>query len=992
MSQLGIFAQSMEHRGEIYYNIPYLYTLDSKIDVDRLKKAVETAIKAHPYLLGRVSLNDEGDPVITVDDEATIEVPVLHIDDIESEALALVQPFDVLNDCLTRAYLLKAPDHLHLLVDSHHIVSDGATQKLLLRDFEIAYNGQPLAGEELTASEVAQDETMRRATDAYENDKQWYATNYDCGEVDTQLIPDVLVDKPYEEDHVMRETAVGVDEVAAFCRAHSTYKSNFFTCAMGVLLARFHNEDEAVFNTIYNGRKDKRLSHTAGMFVKTFPIYYKATAETTVDEALKRCQDLMTGCREHDLYAYSEMVHDLGVTSHIAMVYHGELYDRIEFAGLPFSQRRVINSTLDEPLSIKVIIIDGKYYLKAEFQSHVYTRELIEQLLDSYEAVLKGMLEKERLADIEITSPDAIAKLDKFNDNEVPVDLDQTLVSIFNHQVETVPNNVAVVFKDKRITYQQLGGITTRLAQDLVARGLQREDVVSVIIPRGEYMAIASLGALKAGCTYEPLDPSYPPERLNFMVKDANAKLLIAHRDLVGLVDEYDGPVLFTDEIPSLPERDDVQLPQVMPHDRFIMLYTSGSTGLPKGCQLEHINLVAYIDWVRRALEYDEHTRLGAYASYGFDASMGDFYPVLLSGGAVHIIPDEIRLDLVAINEYMEREGITHSFMTTQVAYQFATTIENHSLRHFLAAGEKLAPLRVKLPYKLHNMYGPTETILNVTSYVVQGFEKDIPIGVANQNIHAYVVDAAGRRQPVGAPGELWVSGPQVSRGYLNRPEKTAEVFITNPFEDNPRYRRMYRTGDIVRYLPDGNLQFVGRKDGQVKIRGFRIELKEVEVVIREFEGIKDATVQAFDAEGGGKFVAAYVVADTPIDVAALNAFIEERKPPYMVPAVTMQIDAIPLTTNQKVNKRALPKPERKPVAVEASNVPMNVLETALHELVAGIVGHGDFAVTTPLSYAGLTSISSIKLATLLYVSIVFLFNRCETYIGDFPNLRPNSA
>ena len=177
----------------------------------------------------------------------------------------------------------------------------------------------------------------------------------------------------------------------------------------------------------------------------------------------------------------------------------------------------------------------------------------------------------------------------------------------------------------------------------------------------------------------------------------------------------------------------------------------------------------------------------------------------------------------------------------------------------------------------------------------------------------------------------------------------------------------MYRTGDIVRYLPDGNLQFVGRKDGQVKIRGFRIELKEVEVVIREFEGIKDATVQAFDAEGGGKFVAAYVVADTPIDVAALNAFIEERKPPYMVPAVTMQIDAIPLTTNQKVNKRALPKPERKPVAVEASNVPMNVLETALHELVAGIVGHGDFAVTTPLSYAGLTSISSIKLATLLY-------------------------
>ena len=242
---------------------------------------------------------------------------------------------------------------------------------------------------------------------------------------------------------------------------------------------------------------------------------------------------------------------------------------------------------------------------------------------------------------------------------------------------------------------------------------------------------------------------------------------------------------------------------------------------------------------------------------------------------------------------------------------------------------------------------------------------KEIPIGKPLDNMRLYVVDAQGHRLPVGAAGELWIAGPQVSRGYLNRPEKTAEVYISNPFTQNEKYARVYRSGDIVRYLPSGDIQFVGRRDGQVKIRGFRIELKEVEAIIREFPGIKDATVQAFDEEGGsgGKFIAAYIVSDQTIDIEAMNNFILDQKPPYMVPAVTMQIDSIPLNQNQKVNKRALPKPEKKAAVVEESNVPMNLLEQELHAMIAEIVHNTEFGVTTVLGYAGLTSISAIKLA-----------------------------
>ena len=393
------------------------------------------------------------------------------------------------------------------------------------------------------------------------------------------------------------------------------------------------------------------------------------------------------------------------------------------------------------------------------------------------------------------------------------------------------------------------------------------------------------------------------------------------------------------------------------------MLYTSGSTGVPKGCQLTHANLVAFCNWYQRFYSLKPEHKVAAYASYGFDACMMDMYPALTCGASVHIIPEEIRLDLIALNDYFEQNHITHSFMTTQVGYQFATSIENHSLLYLSTGGEKLASLTPPIGYKFYNVYGPTECTIFTTIYCVERKMKEIPIGKSLDNMRLYVADAQGHRLPIGAAGELWVSGPQVSRGYLNRPEKTAEVYITNPFTSDEKYQHTYRTGDIVRFLPDGNIQFVGRRDGQVKIRGFRIELKEVESIIREFPGIKDATVQAFDEDGGGKFIAAYVVSDQPVDIEALNQFILDEKPPYMVPAVTMQIDAIPLNQNQKVNKRALPKPEKKAAVVEESNVPMNVLEEELHEMIAGIVNTTDFGITTVLGYAGLTSISAIKLA-----------------------------
>ena len=922
---------------------------------------------AHPTLFTRIELGDDGEPMQTIDDSEVsgFKVQISSCTDIGTEKSKFVQPFNIVGDRLFRLQMLKDGEHYYLLQDIHHIISDGESRMVMLDCIEKAYGGEPLQPEEKTMAEVAMAEDARSKSADFEADKKWYAENFDCGDVYSPLLGDILAEekKASGEAKLTRQTRIEVAEVEAYCKNHGIYKSTFFTAAYGYLLAKYNNEQQALFSTIHNGRADKELAQSVAMLVKTLPVYVKWDDETTVLDFLKAGQEQMSGCRQHEAYSYSDVVNDLGLQMATMFAWHGTLFDKQSFAGLPMQVKRLNNNTLEVAIYVKAYIQDGKYVVEAEYNPGEYSDTLVAQFLESYEAVIGGMLTQPLLRDVEIITAEQTARLDSFNPQGADYDTTETVVSLFRKQAKANPDAMAVVFKDHRYTYAQVDEISDRIACYIASKGLGREDAVSVIINRSEWMAIASLGILKAGSAYQPLDPTYPKERLNFMVKDAGARLLIADEELRDLLDEYDGDVLLTKDIAQLPLIID-QLPEgPKPESLFILLYTSGSTGVPKGCQLTHANLVCYCHWYWKYYDIKPKHNVAEYASYGFDVHQEGIYPPLTGGATVHIIPEELRLDLLALNEYFEREHITHTFITTQVGYQFATNIENHSLLHLSVAGEKLAPLTPPKGYKLHNGYGPTESTIIVTAFEVDQKYTDIPIGKPLENVRTYVTDTYGRRLPVGALGELWLSGPQVARGYLNRLEKQAEVFITNPFTDEKKWSLVYRTGDIVRYLPDGNIQFIGRRDGQVKIRGFRIELKEVEAIIREFPGIKDATVQAFDDDGGGKFIAAYVVSNQKVDIEALNNFILAEKPPYMVPAVTMQIDAIPLNQNQKVNKKALPVPEKKVVAIEESNAPMNVLEQELHEMIANILNNKDFGVTTVLGYAGLTSISAIKLA-----------------------------
>jgi acyl carrier protein len=399
-----------------------------------------------------------------------------------------------------------------------------------------------------------------------------------------------------------------------------------------------------------------------------------------------------------------------------------------------------------------------------------------------------------------------------------------------------------------------------------------------------------------------------------------------------------------------------------------VLLYTSGTTGKPKGVMLTHANLVNFSTWFKHQYELTERDNVAAYASYGFDACLMDLYPTLLSGASVHIIPEEMRLDLPALNQYFNEHQVTVAFMTTQLGRQFAESMDNHSLRTLTTGGETLVPVEPPENFLFYNAYGPTECTIFSTLYQVDRLYDRVPLGKPLTNTAIYIIDKHGRLSPIGAAGELCIAGRQVAKGYLNRPDLTEEKFVTNPFRNDPDYARMYRTGDIARYLPSGDIDFIGRRDFQVKIRGFRVELTEIEGRIRMYPGITDAAVVAKDAPAGGKCAVAYIVANTPVDTSVLNAFIEEALPPYMVPAATMQLEKIPLNPNGKVDRNKLPMPVYAGAETEKEDDTRlaTELEATIKEVVKGILGHDQFGLTTDLFRNGLTSLSAIKLAAKL--------------------------
>ncbi|MCR5709378.1 MAG: amino acid adenylation domain-containing protein [Bacteroidales bacterium] len=930
--QKGLYFECMKAPHETVYNLPMCWTLPSDLNPEKVREAFLEVVRCHPVLMTRFDMSSGEVKLVPCGKEPEVEVRTIPEHELGDFKAAFLKPFNLSEGPLFRAAVYRTESGLYLLTDFHHLVFDGRSLDVFMPEFCAAVEGTGPRPETFSYFDYAAAQKAFEESPEFTSAETFFREKMAGFESPAAIIPDR--EKGEKAGVTASIVKPLVTDVAARCVALGISPASYCLAAAYVTLGAFCGSSKVYMCTVSNGRSDLRVSDTVGMFVNTLALAGEI-GNGDVAGFLRKVDSDFSESRTHEYYPFARVSSDFGFQPQVMLAYQVGLLEEYGIGGRTLGCEDLAGETPMFPVSIFVNGVEGPESLLIQYDETLYSPELMQSFADAMETVMRGLLADGPLEAVPLVDGAVLANLDGFNHFSQEVDTSQTIVSLFRAQAGATPDSLAVAYGNTTLTYRQLDQVSDRIASDISRRGLGREDVVSILIGRSELMAVTALGALKAGCAYQPLDPSYPTERLNFMVQDASAGLLIAEKGLRGLLTDYKGDVLFTEDIASLPEG---PLPEgPAPDSLFILLYTSGSTGVPKGCMLEHRHLVNFCAWYRRYYDLRPESRVAAYASFGFDACMMDLYPALTSGASVHIIDEDTRHDMSELSSYITDNHITHSFMTTQVGVMFARNFPvNPALKHLSVGGEKLVSIDPPA-YGFHNGYGPTECTIFTTIFDVKEKEPNIPIGHPLDNVRLYVVDASGRRLPAGAAGELWISGPQVGRGYLNRPDKTAETFIANPFATEPPYDRVYRTGDIVRWRADGNIEFVGRNDGQVKIRGFRVETKEVEAVIREFPGVKDVTVQAFDAPSGGKFIAAYIVCEDKLDTKALTAFITERKPPYMVPASFNQLSYIPLNVNQKVDRKALPAPV---MATNGDYVsPEGPVEKAICEVFGDVLG-----------------------------------------------------
>lgn len=971
-SQMGVYLACIKNPQGTMYNTPCCYTFSktSKINIGTLGSAVEKAVRNHEAFCFMIDTST-GTPMMRRQ-AITVDIPVITTTDTElaNAKKAFVKPFDLTSDQLFRFAIFETETVYCFAMDFHHIAFDGTSVAVICNEISLAYNGQKIEKERFGQFALSLYEQRLEETEKYREAEKYFDKIFDGLEVSSRLAADfqedeTVANKPCKRFTRFLSNDLSNENVSSFVKAKGITENTLFFGACQYAVAKFTGQNETVVCTVNHGRHDGRMKNTIGMMVRTLPVYTKFDEDTAVVDYLVSVENNLRASIKNDSYPFVKLATKYGLDTDIMFVYQSDAFNSFELAGETLDMESIPVDSAQAPLSIMIFKSHGGFEIEFQYRSDLYEQETIQSFADMLVLIIREMMKKATLSEIDLVSPRSREKIFEINrQTETDCDLSIGFIDLFREQVKLRPDKTALVFKENRYTYKELDAITDKIAKYLHDKGYGAEDAVAVLVERCEYMTICAIGVLKSGAAYEPLDPTHPSERLQFMIKDANVKIMIADEKLLHLVPDFKGEILKISEIATLPACN-TALPSPAPEDLFVLLYTSGSTGVPKGCMLNHRNITNFIHWGYKIFEITDESSTAAYASYGFDAHMMDIYPFLSFGATEYIIPEEKRLDLVWINDYCAKHGITSMFMTTQVGRAFITSIDNIALKIIGTGGEKLVPFTPVEGIKVYNLYGPTECTIITTAFHVDKYYDPLPVGKAVDNTHLYVVDKQLRMLPVGAVGELCVAGPLVSRGYLNRPEQTEKVYVKNPFENRERYGVLYHTGDIVKFMNDGNLSYVGRRDGMVKIRGYRIELTEVEAVIREFDGIKDATVVAKDKPAGGKYIAAYVVSDGAVDIDSLKSFIAEKKPPFMVPEAIMQLDSIPLNVNGKVDRRKLPEMQlaAAETAAQKTEHPLTLLQKKILDIIEKIIGTKEIDVSADLMHCGMTSLTVIKLA-----------------------------
>jgi amino acid adenylation domain-containing protein len=963
-----------------FYNITMAVRIDGRLDIGALEKTFQEIVRRHETLRTTFSsINGEAVQVIAPD--VKLEIPLVHLEQLPEDQredrveLLILEAtrykFDLETGPLFRVTLLKLEEESHVaIVSLHHIVSDGWSMGLLIGEvgslYEAHVKGEPSPLPDLPVQ--------------YADFAHWQRSWLDGQGLEMQLEywrkqlagAPPLLELPTDYPRPVVPTRRGAhtslmvsDDVAEplrlLGRAEGATLFMTLLAAFDILLARYTTQTDIVVGTPIANRNRVEVEKLIGFFTNTLVLRADLSGNLTFRELLRRIRDLAFEAYTHQDLPFEQLVQELDPERELS---HTPLFQvmfgvqNVAIPGVALPAISLTPMTIESGIAkfdLSLFMFEGRGDLQGqlEYSTDLFSSDTIARMMGHFQQLLASIASNpdQRIEDLPMLIADERRMLlEEWSKSQVTDRKGLSIWQALQPRFETIPPDAtAVVFERESLTYAELNERANRLANHLRRLGVGPDALVAVCMERSPEMIVALLAVIKADGAYVPLDASYPPERLGVMLGDARPLVLLTQKHLAETLPAHESKLVLVDADWDSIANESAEAPvsQATGDNLGYVIYTSGSTGKPKGIAMRQAALANLVIWESRGAT-SPGPRTLQFASVSFDVSFQEIFTTLYWGGAVVLISYEDRLDSHALLRVITEQQVERTILPVVALQQLAETAEEAgvlpvSLRDVGTAGDRLQITKPitdwlgKLGCTMRNQYGPSENHCMMELILdadVSSWPSLPSLGRPIYNARIYVLDRRLNPVPIGVTGELYIGGESISRGYLNKPDLTAEKYVPDLYGNEPG-ARLYKSGDLVRFLPDGKLEFVGRNDFQVKLRGFRIELGEIEAVLSEHPAVQGVVAIVNEDVNGQKRLLAYAVTDGKVESGELRSFLKERLPDYMIPSAIILVDEFPLSSNGKINRQALPAPDATRFDEETYVAP----RTPIEEVVAGIYG-----------------------------------------------------